>query len=80
MDYDDVTMRVTAARVINNAANAIFVRLKRTSDGLVYEHLFPPGSTTSITIPTTAQGRIVLVNLGRGHFSGCNIAISYPGA
>ncbi len=78
MDYDDTTMRVTAARVINNSANSIYIKLTRTSDGLVYEHTFPANSTTSISISTTAQGRVVLVNNGRGHFAGCIVFVLYP--
>jgi len=77
MDYNDLNMRALAIRVINGTSNAIHVAVTRESDGLLYETRFGPG-TTFINIPTTVAGRITMVDLGRGQFSGYRLSVSYP--
>jgi len=77
MDYDDANMRVLAVRVINNTDQAIHVAVTRSSDGLLYETRFGPG-TTFINIPTNVQNRIILTDNGFGHFTGCSVSVMYP--
>lgn len=77
LEYDDVRMRLTAARVVNNTQEAILINVIRTSDGLIYSQRFPPGETF-INIPTAASGRINIQDLGRGRWGGYSISALYP--
>lgn len=54
IEYDDVTLRISALRCINNSGQAGYGELIRQSDGLVYGQRFGAG-TTFIQIPTNSQ-------------------------
>lgn len=78
MEYNDVTMRITAVVCVNNLPSPVYAAVIRNSDNLVYSRLFDPG-TTRLDVPTTGQGRVDITNLGRGHWGNINIAMGYPG-
>ena len=70
VDYDDVALRLTALRVVNNTARDVLAMATKQANGRVYSTTFPANQTTFIPIPNTppadrvgitidAQGRIV---------------------
>lgn len=77
MEYDDISMRVSAIVCVNNLPNPVYAALIRNSDRRIYTQNFPPGTTT-LSIPTQGQGRVEIVNLGRGHWGNISIQMGYP--
>ncbi len=77
VDYDDATLRISAVRVINNGTAALYVEVRRTSDGLIYGQRFGPGETF-IPVPTNGQNRIDFIDNGRGQWSGVSWMWMYP--
>jgi len=78
LEYDDVSMRLTRAHVVNNSSNNIYIAVRRKNDGLLYANTFPPGDTY-INIPTNnKQTRIDITALGRGRFDGYYLSARYP--
>lgn len=79
LEYDDVSLRVTALVVDNGSADQnAYVELVRASDGKVYGgRTFGPGRTR-VSVPTNQANRVQLVGNARGGFDGYEIRISFP--
>ena len=78
LEYDDVTFLLSGVRSYNNSGQSIYISVIRTSDGRMYAARLAPGERT-ISIPTTGANRVVITDLGRGHFGGIDRQSAFPG-
>lgn len=80
IEYDDVTLRISALRCINNSGQAGYGELIRQSDGLVYGQRFGAG-TTFISIPTNSQATRMQFTIDPerpNHFLGFEARFMFP--
>lgn len=72
-DYDNVTLNITAARIINNTPRQCFASLTDNVNSRTYAHTFSANATQSISIPTGATTRLRLTLLPNGRLDGAEI-------
>jgi hypothetical protein len=77
IDYDDVTLYITAFRCINGSTQNAYGRATRLSNGKTYERVFPPGTIT-VVIPTNAANRLALFLNPNGKLDGVEYHLSFP--
>lgn len=87
IDYDDVSLRVTAVRVINPAPRGLIVTAGRTDGRRTYtatapgaDDAHPTGQTTTVTVPTGAAQRLQLVVDERGRLDGIEYSTQWAAA
>ena len=78
VDYDNVALRLTALRCINNSTEAAWGRVTKLSNGRTASRVFPANQTTVITIPTGASQRLAITIDARGRIDGCDYFFMWP--
>jgi hypothetical protein len=77
LDYDNVNLRLTALRCINNTSQAAYGQARKTSNGRAYDMRFGPG-TTVIAIPTQTATRLTITIDARGRVDGVDYQLMWP--
>lgn len=78
VDYDDVNLRLTALRCINNSTEACWGKVLKNSNGRTYERTFAANTTTTLTIPTGAAGRLTITITPNGKIDGVDYFFMWP--
>ena len=73
-DYDDVSLTLLVARVVNGLSAPVNVSLKRTSDGRLYgPFTCAANQTTTQNLPASGANKLGLTLLPNGKLDGAEI-------
>lgn len=78
IDYDDVLLRLTALRCVNESTEATFGRVINLETGREYSQIFPASQTTEISIPGNAAQRLNITITPNGKIDGCDYHFMWP--
>lgn len=78
-DYDDVLLRVTQFRCINNTGNDAFGSVARSSNlNVKYEATFAPQSRFDVAVSNGAAQRLQLTVHPSGKLDGIEVSFRFP--
>lgn len=78
VDYDDVNLRLTALRCINNSPNQVWAQATQLSNRRTYQKTFDANSTTEINIPTGVANRLNITITPSGKIDGVDYFTMSP--
>lgn len=78
LDYDDVNLRLTVVRCINNTAQPASAQATATANGRTATRIFAANSTVELAIPTGPTTRLDVTIDGRGRLDGVDYQLAWP--
>jgi len=78
VDYDDVTLRVSALRCVNDSGQDAYGELVRASDQAARGLTIPAGTTREVAIPQNPAAARFVFTLREGHVSGITLQSRWP--
>ena len=78
MDYDDVTLRVSALRCVNGSTQDAYGELVRDADQVRRGRVFAAGTTVDLAIPQSPPAARFVVTMRDGHLSGLRLQSMWP--
>jgi hypothetical protein len=77
-DYDDVNLRISAVRVINDSDFSAYVKAVRLSDGRSVDQVYAAHSNTFRSIPGNPPGERMTFTLNGGRLDGISFECLFP--
>jgi hypothetical protein len=78
VDYDNVALRLTTLRCINDSTEDCWGKVVKLSNGRTYEHVFPALTTQEFAIPTNTAQRLTITVDERGRIDGVDYFFMWP--